>query len=531
LSAGSAVPGEIGDAVPGSEAERARLRRTWLGFFAMIAGVFMAFLDIQIVASSLNQIQAGLSATAQEMSWVQSSYLIAEVIAIPLSGYLTRVMSTRIYFTISVLGFTAASALCATAWSIESMMVFRALQGFLGGGMIPASFAALYLMFPPEKRVVPQVLAGLVATSAPTLGPVLGGWITGVSSWHWLFLINLLPGLLVGLAVWTLVDIDRPDWKLWRIIDLRGVISMALFLGSLEWVLEEGPAHGWLDDDGIAFWATVAALSGGYFFHRVLTWLNPIVDLRPFRNPHFLAANVAAMLLNVSLFAANYVLPLFLGQVRDFNSMQIGNTLMVSGVAMFLAAPFAARLARRFDMRHVFAIGSLMVAIGSFLMADLTRDTGFAELALPQFLRGAGFMIALVCCSTLSLSSLPIDAVKNASALFSLMRNLGGALGLAAVNSLMFWRREVHDQHLTESLSLSREPVREFVQGMSGMLPGSHEATLAMAQLAQRLGTQSLILSYNDALIAMAWLGCLAVPIFLFVKRPVIPGGPPQPGH
>ncbi|HVT35794.1 MAG TPA: MFS transporter, partial [Nevskiaceae bacterium] len=164
--------------LPAAEADaaRAKYRRNWLGFMAMTVAVFMAFLDIQVVASSLNQIQAGLSATAQEISWVQSAYIIAEVIAIPLSGYLSRILSTRVYFTLSVLGFTLASAACAMAWNIESMMLFRAIQGFLGGGMIPSSFAALYIMFPPDKRIVPQVLAGLVATSAPTLGPVLGGW-------------------------------------------------------------------------------------------------------------------------------------------------------------------------------------------------------------------------------------------------------------------------------------------------------------------------------------------------------------------
>lgn len=504
-----------------AEALRIRTRRAWFGFIAMTFGVFMAFLDIQIVASSLNQIQAGLSATAQEIGWVQSSYLIAEVIAIPLSGYLSRILSTRIYFTISVLGFTVASAACAAAWNIESMMVFRAIQGFLGGGMIPSAFAALYMMFPPEKRIVPQVLAGLVATSAPTLGPVIGGYLTDLYSWHWLFLVNLAPGLMVAGAVWMLVRIDKPDHALWKIIDMQGVILMAVFLGATVWVLEEGPAHNWLSDSGIFFWTVTASVSGLLFFLRVFTFDNPIVDLRPFRNPHFACANVAAALLSVSLFAGNYIVPLFLGQVRDFNSVQIGNTLMVSGVSMFLCAPFAARLARKMDLRVLFAFGSILVAIGSWQMAVLTSETGFTELALPQFLRGAGFMLALVCCSTLSLSTLPANAVKNAAALYSLMRNLGGALGLASINTVMFWRQAVHEQHLTESLSMSRAPVRDFVAGMSG-----HDALLSKALLAQCLEVQSVVLAYNDALIAIAWVGCLAVPLFLLVERPKIAGGP-----
>lgn len=501
------------------DAARAKARRNWFGFIAMTFGVFMAFLDIQVVASSLNEIRAGLTASVQEISWVQSAYLIAEVIAIPLSGYLSRVFSTRVYFTLSVLGFTGASLACAMAWNIESMMLFRALQGFLGGGMIPSAFAALYTMFPPQKRIVPQVLAGLVATSAPTLGPVIGGYITDLSSWHWLFLVNLAPGLLVAAAVWALVDIDRPQLALWKSIDKFGVATMALFLGATEWVLEEGPANNWLDDNTIVLWTVVAVVAGTLFFWRVLTHDNPIVDLRPFRNPHFACANAAAALLSISLFAGNYIVPLFLGQVRGFNSQQIGDTLMVSGVAMFLAAPFAARLARKFDLRYLFVFGSVLVVIGSWQMAHLTQDSGFAELALPQFLRGGGFMLALVCCSTLSLSTLPPPALKNASGLYSLMRNLGGALGLASINTIMYSRQALHGRHLLESLTPERAPVRDFFSTFGGS-PGSHDHLVFMARMLQVVETQATILSYNDAIIAISWVGCIAAPLFLLVKRP-----------
>lgn len=507
-------------------AERAKARRNWFGFLAMAFGVFMAFLDIQIVASSLNEIRAGLTASVQEIAWVQSAYLIAEVIAIPLSGYLSRIFSTRIYFTLSALGFTAASAACAMAWNIESMIVFRALQGFLGGGMIPSAFAALYIMFPPEKRIVPQVLTGLIATSAPILGPVLGGYITEFSSWHWLFLINLVPGLLIAAAVWTLVDIDRPQPALWKVVDIPGVLTMAAFLGTAEWVLEEGPAKNWFDDSTIIFWTIFAGVSGVLFFYRVLTCEHPIVDLRPFKNAHFACANAAAMLLSVSLFAGNYILPLFLGQVRGYNSQQIGETLMVTGIAMFLVAPFCARLARKMDLRLMFAIGCSLVAIGSWDMANLTQDSGFWELALPQFLRGAGLMMALVCCSTLSFSTLPASAVKNASGLYSLMRNLGGAFGLAAINTIMYSRQAVHERHLLESLSLSRTPVRDFFNNLPAM-PGTHEYLMIVARIKQMIEVQATILSYNDAIIAIAWVGCIVTPLFFLVSRPDVLGGPP----
>lgn len=498
-----------------TDAERAAARRAWIGFVAMTFGAFMAFLDIQVVTSSLNQIQAGLAATTAEIGWVQTAYLIAEVIAIPLSGYLSRLLSTRIYFTLSALGFTLASAACAMAWNIESMMLFRALQGFLGGGMIPSSFAALYTLFPsPKQRLLPQVLAGVVVTTAPTLGPVLGGYITELWSWHWLFLINLLPGLVIAATVWTCVRIDQPDFALWQRLDLRGAALMALFLGSAEWVLEEGPIHGWLSDPTIAFWAVVSVLSGLLFFDRVLTHDHPIIDLRPFRDRHFAMANLAAMLLSIALFATNYILPLYLGQIRGLDSRQIGDTLMLSGISMFLAAPFCARLTRRFDLRLLFAIGAVAVALGSWLMADLTPDIGFADLVVPQLLRGAGFMLALVCCSTLSMCSLPPSELKNASALYSLMRNLGGALGLAAINSVVAWRQAAHTQNLGEALHASRIPVRDWLE--QTVTASGQPSTLSLAELALRLQKQVAVLTFNDALILVAWVSCLAVPLLMF---------------
>ncbi|MDH4458071.1 MAG: DHA2 family efflux MFS transporter permease subunit, partial [Nevskia sp.] len=237
-----------------------RARLAWFGYLAMMFGNFMAILDIQIVASSINQLQAGLSASADEIQWVQTSYLIAEVIAIPLSGYLSRLLSTRVYFTISAIGFTLASAACSLAWNLESMIVFRVLQGFLGGGMIPTTSASIFIMFPAEKRVLPQVLFGLTATLAPSIGPTIGGWLTASLSWHWLFLINVLPGLAVGYAVWRLVRIDQPQPELLKTIDLRGLAYMAVFLGCFEYTLDEGPRNDWFAQDSVAVCAVIAAL-------------------------------------------------------------------------------------------------------------------------------------------------------------------------------------------------------------------------------------------------------------------------------
>ena len=237
MSAGPIAPAT--DAMP--------VRRV-VAFFFMVVGMFMAILDIQVVSASLAEIQAGLSAGSDEIAWVQTAYLIAEVIMIPLSGTLARIMSTRVLFTISAAGFTVASALCATATNIDQMIIYRALQGFIGGGMIPSVFAVAFTIFPPSKRAIVSPIIGLVATLAPTIGPTVGGYLTSALSWHWLFLINVVPGIIVAFASWMLIDFDKPEKGLMAKFDWWGLLGLAAFLGSLEYVLEEGPLHDWLAD-------------------------------------------------------------------------------------------------------------------------------------------------------------------------------------------------------------------------------------------------------------------------------------------
>src|ERR1700748_2349323 len=255
-----------------------------VAFTIMVFGMFMSILDIQIVSASLSDIQAGLSASSTEVSWVQTAYLIAEVIAIPLSGFLSRALGTRNLFAISAAGFTFASLLCGFASSSEEMILWRGVQGVLGAGMIPTVFASAYTIFPRSKFHIVAPIIGLVATLAPTVGPTVGGYITDVMSWHWLFFINVVPGILVTIGVWTLVDFDEPNFALLDHFDWFGLFAMAGFLGALEYVLEEGPQYEWLQDTSVAVCASVCAISAVAFFYRVLTAREPIVDIRAFTN-------------------------------------------------------------------------------------------------------------------------------------------------------------------------------------------------------------------------------------------------------
>jgi DHA2 family multidrug resistance protein len=504
-------------------APRALTWRDWVGFFAMVFGMFMAILDIQIVSSSIDEIQAGLSASPDEASWVQTSYLIAEIVMIPLSGWLSRLLSTRVLFVLSAGGFTLASLACATASSLGAMVTFRVLQGFLGGAMIPTVFATTFLLFPGGRRTQMSVLIGLVATLAPTIGPTLGGWLTESLSWHWLFLINVPFGVLTVVLVWRLLDIDRPDYALARSFDLPGLVFMAAFLGSLEYVLEEGNRNDWFADATISWFALVAAVSGTLFFWRMLVRANPLVDLRAFRDKNFSAGCVFSFVMGTGLYGAVYLVPIFLGRVRGYNSMQIGETMFVTGAAMFLASPVAGMLAPRVDPRRMLAVGLLMFGYSLYWLGHLTNQSAFWELFGPQALRGFSMMFIMLPTNTLALGRLPPPALKNASGLYNLMRNLGGAVGLAVINTLATSRLALHRLHLDEGVTWARPGAARMMAMMTdAMTPHLQEdaATAALRRLARLVEREALTLTYNDVLLLMSAAFFLAIPLTLFLARP-----------
>src|SRR5690349_11934777 len=367
-----------------------------VAFTIMVFGMFMSILDIQIVSASLADIQAGLSASSTEVSWVQTAYLIAEVIAIPLSGFLSRALGTRLLFAISAGGFTFASLLCGFASSSEEMILWRAIQGFLGAGMIPTVFASAYTIFPRTKFHIVAPIIGLVATMAPTIGPTVGGYITDAMSWHWLFFINIVPGIIITVGVLALIDFDQPNFALLRHFDWWGLIFMAGFLGALEYVLKEGPQYEWLQDTSVAVCAAISFLSAIAFFWRVLAARVPIVDIRAFTDRNFAVGCLLQFCIGIGLYGLTYVYPRYLAEIRGYSAMQIGETMFVSGITMFLMAPVVGRMMLRFDMRYIIMFGLVVFALGSYQMTWITRDYDFYELLLPQILRGIGMMCAMV---------------------------------------------------------------------------------------------------------------------------------------
>lgn len=501
--------------------------RTLVGFLAMVFGMFMAILDIQIVASSLTQIQAGVAASADEIVWVQTSYLIAEVVMIPLSGFLSRLLSTRILFTLSALGFTAMSFLCAQSNSIEELVVWRTLQGFVGGAMIPTVFATTFLTFPPSARAPVTVMIGLVATLGPTIGPTLGGYLTEQLSWHWLFLINLVPGLLVAGTVWSLIDIDRPNLGLLKGIDIIGMGLMGAFLGSLEYVIEEGARNQWFEDEDIVHFTIVAVVSGLLFLWRVLSYRQPIVDLRSLRNFNFAMGCIYGFIIGIGLYGSVYVLPLYLGQIRGLNAQQIGETMFVTGICQFLSSPIAGVLSSKIDVRKVLAIGFGLLATSFLITAPITADWDFDQWMLPQMIRGAGLMFCIIPITTLALGTLNQDQVKNASGLFNLMRNLGGAFGLAGINTVITNRSALHGQRLSEWADPTRPEVARWLEQvsarLSASLPGDSDLG-AIRMLARTVARQATVMTFADVFLLMGVVFVLALATLPFVRRPVLQG-------
>lgn len=496
-----------------------------LGFAGMVIGQFMAILDIQIVAASLPQIQAGVGASADEISWIQTAYLIPEVVMIPLSGFLSRLWGTQKVFMASCIGFLVTSILVGLSSSIEMMIVFRAIQGFVGGAMIPTVFAVAFTAFPPEKRVTASVIMGLIVTLAPTVGPTLGGHLTEWLSWRWLFFINVFPGMIVLFLVGRYANFDKGDPSLAKGFDWLGLILMASFLMSLQFVLEEGAKDDWFADDMILLLTVVASLAGPAFVWRSLTSKNPIVELRAFANRNFVVGVIMTFIVGAALFGGSFLIPLFLGRVREYSAAEVGTTMVVSGLSMFAMGPIAGRLVRKVDARILMFIGFVMASWGMWDARLVTEEWAFWDFAGVQAMRGAGVMLAMIASQQVTMTTLPPHMVKNASGLVNLSRNVGGAFGLAFLNTSLTENSARHMVELTSRIDQTHVQVQQMIEALSVRFAGSIDphgsAVKAVYGMLQKKATT---LAFGDAFALLASACALAAFVTLF-SRPAKPGG------
>lgn len=482
----------------------------------------MAVLDTQIVASSLPEIAASLGATVPEASWIQTAYMIAEVIMIPLAGWLTGTLSLRRLYSLACAVFTLSSLLCALAWSLESIIVVRILQGLCSGVLAPLLYQGIYLLFPRERQSGVTLYVVLIVSLAPIIGPTLGGWITQNWSWRWLFLINLLPGAAVSATVFFLMKREAFNLSQLKQLDVAGILLAAIFLGSLEYVLGKGPDNDWFDSRLIAAFASMSAASFLLLVWRELTFRYPVIDLRTFRDRNFSTGCLFNFVMGVGLFGSGYLMVLFMSMVKGYNSQQIGEVMAVPGAAMLLTLPLLRVVRRRLDSRVCLAIGLSLFAWALWINARLTASIGFDDLFWPQVLRGTAIMMCLSPITELALWRLPLAAIPNATGLYSLMRTLGGGIGIAVINFLVLKRSGFHYWRLAEQLNPDRFP--EYLDALQAVFAvrladldqAGQGGTKQVAGLVRR---ESLLMAYNDA-----WLLVAALFLVMLLLVPMVRG-------
>jgi DHA2 family multidrug resistance protein len=517
--------------------------RIWFIFYAMLVGQFLAMLDVQIVAASVNEIRDSVSASNDEISWVQTSYLMSEIVSIPLAAYWSKRWGTLRVYTLSCLGFVAASVLTAGADSLEFLVLSRSLQGFFGGAMLPTVFSFAFSAVAEGRRARASLMLSLAATLAPTLGPAAGGYITELSSWRWLFLLNVPLGLASVAIVHLLGRRDAAAGRPSGRFDWVGLVLLSLLLVALLYVLEEGPAEDWLQSDSIVYGLFVCAAATTLLAYHLSVRRDAILDLRPMANRNFALGIVIVLAAGLALFGGTFILPLFLSEVLDYTPGQIGRIVFVSGLAMLLTGLVVGRFLDRLDPRLPMSLGFALAAFGLWIGGAVTEQWSSADFTFLQIARGVGVMLAVTVVQTSMMATLPPDVVPGASALVYLARNLGGAAGLASLSSLLDHWTMVHLAELSARIG-TRETqtaagLEELERRLSAAAPGtSGEAAGRLFHEAVR--ERAMVLAFQECFLYLAIGALVAAGVALLmsarrkaaVRRDAAPAAAaPDPPH
>ncbi|WP_246163084.1 MULTISPECIES: MDR family MFS transporter [Brasilonema] len=504
--------------------------RTWIGVTASMLGAFMAVLDIQITNSSLQDIQASLAATLEEGSWISTAYLVAEIVVIPLTGWLSRVFSLKRYLLVNTALFIFFSVCCAWSWDLNSMIVFRALQGFTGGVLIPTAMTVVLTTLPPSKQAIGLAAFAITAVFAPSIGPTLGGWLTENFSWHYSFYINVVPGLLMLAGVWYGIKQERPQLQLLKQGDWWGIISMAIGLASLQVVLEEGSRKDWFGSALIVRLSILAVIFLTIFFWIELTRKQPFINLRLVRSRNFGLASIVNVSLGVGLYGSIYILPLYLAQIQGYNALQIGQVLIWAGIPQLFIIPFLPKVMQRIDVRLMVAVGVTLFSVSAFMNSKMTYQTGYDQLIWSQLVRAMGQPLIMVPLTSIATAGLSPKDAGSASGLFNMMRNLGGSLGIAALATLLTNREQFHSNRLGESVSLYNPATQErinqmtqyFVSRGSDLSTAQNQAIKAIDNVVRR---EAFVNAFNDCFYFIAIALLLSGIAILFLKKVKVTGG------
>jgi len=463
---------------------------------SVMLGAFMAVLDIQITNSSLKDIQGALSATLEEGSWISTSYLVAEIIMIPLTAWLVQLLSAR-RLAVWVSGlFLLASMLCSMAWSLESMIVFRACQGFTGGALIPLAFTLTLIKLPDHHRAKGMALFAMTATFAPSIGPTLGGWLTENYGWEYIFYINIPPGLLMIAGL--LYGLEKKDshWELLKSTDYAGIVTLAIGLGCLQVFLEEGHRKDWLESDLIVSLGSVALLSLITFVILQLSKPEPLINLRILGERNFGLSSISSVGMGVGLYGSIYLLPLYLAQIQGYNSQQIGEVIMWMGIPQLFLIPLVPQLMKVMPPKLLCAAGFGLFGFASFASGVLNPDFAGPQFNQIQIVRALGQPMIMVTISLIATVFIQQKDAGSASSLFNILRNLGGAIGIALLSTLLDARTKVYFDYLREAIVPSNPQVAERLAFFTDKL-GNEQA--ALGKISEMAHQQATIMAYNDA--------------------------------
>jgi DHA2 family multidrug resistance protein len=507
--------------------------RTWIAVAAGMLGAFMAVLDIQITNSSLRDILGSLSATQEEGSWISTAYLVAEIIVIPMTALLTRVFGMRGYMMGTTGLFLVFSTLCGFAWNLESMIVFRMMQGLSGGALIPMAMTLVMAKLPPSKRATGMAIFGLTATLAPAMGPTLGGYLSELYGWPSIFYINWVPGLLLMAGIAYGLDEEKTQWAQLRDADWLGIGLMALGLGCLTIFLEEGNSKDWFDS---GFIITFAALSLVGLLGWVVTSAmraNPFVNLGLYGQRNFLVATALSAVMGMGLYGSSFLLPLFLGQIAGYSPMQIGEVIMWVGLPQLFIMPFVAKLSSKVDNRLLCTIGLLLFGGSCVMNAYMDASTGYDQLMLSQVIRAMGQPFVMLTLSNFAMNGVQPKDMPSASSLFNMTRNLGGSIGIALLATTLTQREHFHSARLGESITGFSLAVQQRLDAMTASFIGQgidpvNAADKALKAIDGIVRRESFVMAYNDGFLIVGVFLLACIPILWLsdkVKSPSTGGG------
>jgi DHA2 family multidrug resistance protein len=504
---------------------------TWIAILAAMIGSFMAILNIQITNASLLDIEGGIGTGVDNGSWISTSYLIGEIIVIPLTDYLSRVFSFRRYMLGSAALFAAFSVACAFSHDLPSMIAMRGLQGFAGGVLIPMAFTLILTKLPKGQQPIGLAMFALSVTFAPAIGPTIGGYLTENYGWQSIFFVNVLPTIVMVIALFFTLEQQPAQLKLLREGDWAGIATMAIGLSSLQAVLEEGNKNDWFQSPFIVKLAIVALVSLTAFVWIELTVAKPLIRLRLLKGRNFGFGVASLTLVGFALFGSVYIIPAYLGQVQHYNAEQIGQVLAWTGLPQLILIPLVPLLMKRFDTRYVAFAGLVLFAASSFMNTTMSLDYAGDQLFLPNVVRALGQALVLTPLTSVSTADIAPQDAAASSGISNMFRNLGGAIGTASLATFITKREQFHSNIIGQSVTLGREEVQSRIAQMTAYFQahGITDAAIAKQQAIIALGNvvkrQALVLSFSDAFAVLGIVLTLAALVLLLTKRPKTVGG------